>query len=77
MIDLHGYHLHEAWKHFNKGIEQHYYTNYRNKVTVITGQGVIMREFPTWAQNHPLVKEIRQQPHNPGSFSVILLRRKQ
>ena len=39
-------------------------------------QGVIMREFPTWAQNHPLVKEIRQQPHNPGSFSVILLRRK-
>jgi len=32
----------------------------------------MMREFETWAQNHPRIKECKKTPNNPGSFSVKL-----
>jgi len=70
-IDLHGYHIHEGWRKFKIAIDRAYYDNHK-KVTVITGQGAMMHEFPTWAHNHPLVKECRQENHNPGSFSIKL-----
>lgn len=73
-IDLHGYHIHEGWRKFKVAIERAYYSNYK-KVTVITGQGAMMREFPTWADNHPLVREFQQQKYNPGSFTVKLKKR--
>lgn len=74
-IDLHGYQLHEAWYLFRLEIEKAYFAG-RRSVVVITGQGTIMQEFPTWASNHHYVREITQQKHNPGSFSVKLVKAK-
>ena len=56
MIDLHGYHVHEAWKQFTNQIDNIYYTGAK-RVTVVTGQGAIMREMPTWITNNPKIKE--------------------
>lgn len=68
-IDLHGYHVHEGWRKFKRAADEAYFANHR-KAMVITGQGVMMHEFPTWAQNHPYVAECRQNKYNPGSFSI-------
>lgn len=71
-IDLHGYHTHEGWRKFNRAIDEAYFANW-NRVTVITGQGAMMRELPIWASNHEKIREIKQpQKHNPGSFTIIL-----
>ena len=70
-IDLHGLHIHNAWKHFNQAITEAYLSN-NKKVHVITGQGAIMREVEVWARNHSYVKEGVQNPRNPGSFSIKL-----
>lgn len=70
-IDLHGYHIHEGWRTFNRTIDEAYFNNWR-KVSVITGQGAMMHELPIWANNHPRIREVKQQKHNPGSFTVIL-----
>ena len=74
-IDLHGCHIHEGWSKFNRAIEQAYLNNYR-RVTVITGQGAMMRELPTWAHNHARVREFKNpQKHNPGSFTIVLVKK--
>jgi len=73
-IDLHGYHIHEAWRKFNQKVDDAYYKGAR-KCIIITGQGSMMFEFPTWATNHPRIKEYRQTPHNPGSFSIFLVKK--
>lgn len=71
-IDLHGYHIHEGWRKFNRSINEAYINNYR-RVTVITGQGAMMREITTWAHNHSRIREIKQSnKFNPGSFTVYL-----
>ena len=76
MIDLHGYHIHEAWRHFNNKIDDAYYRGMR-KVVVITGQGDMMREMPQWITNHPRIREYRQANHNPGSFTCFLEKKRQ
>jgi hypothetical protein len=35
----------------------------------------MMREIPTWARNHPRIRECAQHPKNPGSFSIKLKKR--
>lgn len=70
-IDLHGYHIHEAWSKFKKQVDEAYHNNHK-RCTVITGQGAMMIEFPTWAKLHPRIREFKQTPHNPGSFSIFL-----
>jgi DNA-nicking Smr family endonuclease len=72
VIDLHGCHIHEGWRKFNREINEAYFDNYK-RVTVITGQGSMMLELPTWAENHPRVREVMQSaPHNRGSFTILL-----
>jgi len=70
-IDLHGQTIHAAWQLFNNRITDAYYNKHRT-VVVITGQGAIMHEFPSWANSHPHVKNCTNTPHNPGSFNVSL-----
>ena len=70
-IDLHGYHIHNAWRQFNEQINEAYLTGHK-KCYVITGQGSMMHELHTWADNHPYIRECNQTPHNPGSFSIKL-----
>ena len=75
IIDLHGYHIHEGWNRFNRAINEAYFANHK-RVTVITGQGSMMKELPTWANNHPRIREFRQaQKHNPGSFTIYLTKK--
>ena len=75
MIDLHGYHVHEAWRHFKSEIDDAYYAGHR-RVEVITGQGIIMREMPNWISQHSKIREYRQASWNPGSFTCILIKKK-
>jgi DNA-nicking Smr family endonuclease len=70
-IDLHGYTIHEAWREFNTAIDNAYFAG-RTSTVVVTGQGAIMREFPTWATQHARVREVNQHKYNPGSFTVKL-----
>lgn len=73
-IDLHGYHIHSAWRHFNTRVTEAYFQGYK-KCTVITGQGAMMNEFETWARNHPRIRECTRHPKNPGSFTIKLNKR--
>jgi len=74
-IDLHGCHIHEGWRKFKRAIDEAYFDNHK-RVTVITGQGQMMYELPTWASNHPRVREIKQSTsYNPGSFTIILTKK--
>tara|TARA_B100000965_G_scaffold318179_1_gene278895 strand:+ start:1268 stop:1441 length:174 start_codon:yes stop_codon:yes gene_type:complete len=52
-----------------------YRTREKKALTFITGQGKIMSEFPTWANNHEHVKDFKQDPRNPGRFIVKLKKR--
>ena len=70
-IDLHGYYVHDAWKHFNQKITEAYFAGHR-KCYVITGQGQMMREIPMWCQGHSRVTECVQNKFNPGSFTIKL-----
>jgi DNA-nicking Smr family endonuclease len=70
-IDLHGCHIHEGWARFKREVDRAYYLGHK-QCSVITGQGAMMVEFPTWANNHPLVRECNQQRYNPGSFLIRL-----
>lgn len=73
-IDLHGLHIHAAWHYFNKTVTEAYLNGYK-KCTVITGQGNMMKEFATWAANHPHIRDCVQAPKNPGCFNIKLKKR--
>ena len=73
-IDLHGYHLHEAWKQFKTKVDDAYYAGHL-RVEVVTGQGRIMNEMPGWITNHTKIREYIQKRWNPGSFTCILNKR--
>ena len=70
-LDLHGLPIHTAWNTFNNKMQDVYYQKYKY-IIVVTGQGAIMKEFPTWVSNHPHTKSCSVTPHNPGSFKVII-----
>ena len=70
-LDLHGLPIHTAWSVFNNEMQDAYYAKYKY-VIVVTGQGAIMQEFPTWVRNHPHTKSCNSTTNNPGSFKVFL-----
>lgn len=74
IIDLHGCHIHEGWRKFQRQVDQAYFAG-NKRCTVITGQGAMMNEFPTWAYNHPRVREYRTTTRNPGSFTIYLVKK--
>lgn len=70
-LDLHGMTIHGAWNLFSSRTTDAYYNGHKT-IIVVTGQGSIMREFPSWASNHPHVRSCTNTPHNPGSFRLSL-----
>lgn len=52
------------------------YLDGKRSAVVVTGQGMMMREFETWAKNHPRIREVTQHKHNPGSWSIKLKMKK-
>lgn len=73
-LDLHGYHLHEAWHRFREFVEQHHAAGSRS-VVVITGKsGQISREFREWCRMMPSVARYEPLGHSTpaGSYRVVL-----
>ena len=74
IIDLHGCHIHEGWARFKREVDQAYFAGAK-RCPVITGQGAMMHEFPTWVHNHSRIREYRTTTRNPGSFIIYLVKK--
>lgn len=70
-VDLHGLAIQQGYQVFNRSIESAYF-NRQKKITIITGQGMMMRELPTWCYNNAYVRDFTPHKHNPGSFTIKL-----
>ena len=69
-LDLHGLTIHQGWSHFNEEVDQAFWRGVRS-MRVITGKGLMLHEFPTWASNHPKIQRIELN-RDGGSFRVWL-----
>lgn len=69
-LDLHGMAVHDAWKYFNNEVDQAFYRGVRS-MKVITGKGLMLEEFSTWANNHPKIQRAELNKDG-GSFRVWL-----
>ena len=74
-LDLHGAHVHEAWKKVAKFIETCYYTNYKS-CEIICGQGAIKQEIESWLHLNTHVREYRLNTRTQGSYNIKLKKRK-
>jgi len=74
-LDLHGKHIHEAWKSVDRFISECYYSNIK-RCEVICGQGLIRNEIETWLHLNKHVREYRFNIRTQGSYNVILKKRK-
>ena len=74
VLDLHGYHVHEAWKKVAQFIEQCYYDNY-TYCEVICGQGRIKDEIEQWLYLNNYVREYRLS-RTQGSYKVKLIKKR-
>ena len=68
-MDLHGYSVHEAWKIYRSATEDCYQKNIK-KLQVITGHGVMHREFLNWVQADPYAVSAQRQDPNTGAWTV-------
>ena len=73
-LDLHGAHVHEAWKKVANFIETCYYTNYQG-CEIICGQGRIKLEIENWLHLNTHVKEYRLNVRTQGSYKIKLKKR--
>ena len=74
-LDLHGNHVHEAWKKVAKFTEACYYTNYKH-CEIVCGQGEIKREIEHWLHLNTHVVEYRLNARTNGSYNIKLKKRK-
>jgi len=74
-LDLHGKHIHEAWKSVDRFISECYYSNIK-RCEIICGQGLIRNEIETWLHLNIHVREYRFNVRTQGSYNVILKKRK-
>ena len=70
-IDLHGRTVHDDWKVFvafayEKSLDK------EKHIRVITGHGVIQKEFPQWCEASAHVRKWETEPYNCGSWKVKL-----
>ena len=74
-LDLHGKHIHEAWKCVDRFLQECYYSN-NSRCEIICGQGVIRDEIGVWLHLNTNVREYRFNNRTKGSYNVILAKRK-
>jgi len=74
-LDLHGKHIHEAWKSVDRFIGECYYSNIK-RCEIICGQGLILNEIETWLHLNIHVREYKFNVRTQGSYNVILKKRK-
>lgn len=68
-IDLHGMTVHSAWKTYRK-TTQDCYNNQVKKITIITGHGIMAKEFKGWVEADPFAVSCERQNPNTGSWVV-------
>jgi DNA-nicking Smr family endonuclease len=73
-LDLHGFHIHEAWKKVDRFISECYYDNYKS-CEIICGQGRIRNEIETWLHLNTFVREYRFNTRTQGSYNIKLKKR--
>lgn len=69
-LDLHGYHIHVAWRLVNNFLYENYFSKTKT-VIVICGHGLIKNEIEEWLRLHPKVRDFKQLA-NGGSYQVKL-----
>ena len=75
-LDLHGYTVHEAWKRFNKHLDDCYYAC-RKKTIVVTGHGQIGNELVAWVHNHARAEYAQRLDPNKGAYIIKIKKNKQ
>lgn len=73
-LDLHGKHVHEAWKVVDRFISDCYYKG-NKRCEIICGQGLIRNEIETWLHLNTFVREYRFNIRTQGSYTVTLRKR--
>ena len=73
-LDLHGKHIHEAWKKVDRFVKECYYDNYKS-CEIICGQGAIRNEIETWLYLNSYVREYRFNTRTQGSYNIKLKKR--
>lgn len=74
-LDLHGLHIHSAWKSVDRFLKECYYDNYKS-CEIICGQGAIKQEIETWLHLNTYVRDYKLNPRTQGSYNVKLKKRK-
>lgn len=74
-LDLHGKHIHEAWKSVDRFLQECYYSS-NSRCEIICGQGAIKTEIETWLHLNKHVREYRLNNRTQGSYNINLRKRK-
>ena len=74
-LDLHGYTVHEAWKRFNRHLDDCYYAC-RKKTIVVTGHGQISNELVAWVHNHARAEYAQRLDPNQGAYIIKIKKNK-
>lgn len=74
-LDLHGYHIHAAWKQVDRFLAECYYDNNKS-CEIICGQGAIKQEIETWLYLNRYVREYKLNTRTQGSYNIKLKKRK-
>jgi DNA-nicking Smr family endonuclease len=70
-IDLHGYSVHDAWKKYRSTTQECFF-NETKRLTVVTGYGVMQKEFVTWVANDPYAESAKSLDPNKGAWRVTI-----
>ena len=74
-LDLHGKHVHEAWKCVDRFVSECYYSNI-TRCEIICGQGLIRNEIETWLHLNKHIREFRFNSRTQGSYNLTIQKRK-
>jgi DNA-nicking Smr family endonuclease len=70
-LDLHGLTVHNAWQKYRSHTELCYYNKVK-KTIVITGHGIMSKEFMGWANADPYAIKCEQLNPNTGAWRVYI-----
>lgn len=68
-MDYHGYSAHSAWKDFNKRIIDLYFSGVKSTI-IITGNGRMGHEIPTWCAQHKYVNSCHPLNRDNGKWLI-------
>jgi DNA-nicking Smr family endonuclease len=73
-LDLHGFHIHTAWKKVDIFLQECYHDNYKS-CEIICGQGLIRNEIETWLYLNRYVRDYKFNTRTQGSYNIKLKKR--